>query len=149
MKRKVRVLVTASFAITLTIALFASQSTVEATQSTEAQQVIPAQVPPAPVDQKVDELPIGQPEAFPAKRCSTSSDCPNSKCRSGKCGACSTSSDCKYGKCRSSRCGGCSTSSDCGGWGKCKSSRCGGCSTSSDCGRFGSCRSGRCSKTPY
>ena len=36
-----------------------------------------------------------------AKKCSTSSDCPNSKCKSGKCGGCSTSSDCKYGKCKS------------------------------------------------
>lgn len=84
-----------------------------------------------------------------AKRCSTSSDCPNSKCKSGQCGGCSTSSDCKYGKCKSGQCGGCSTSSDCGGWGKCKSGQCGGCSTSSDCGSFGSCRSGRCEKSPY
>lgn len=84
-----------------------------------------------------------------AKKCSTSSDCPNSKCKSGHCGGCSTSSDCKYGKCKSGHCGGCSTSSDCGGWGKCKSGQCGGCSTSSDCGSFGSCRSGHCEKTPY
>ena len=84
-----------------------------------------------------------------AKRCSTSSDCPNSKCYNRKCGGCSTSSDCKYGKCYSRRCGGCSTSSDCGGWGKCSSRRCGACSTSSDCGRWGSCRNRRCTRTPY
>jgi len=84
-----------------------------------------------------------------AKRCSTSSDCPNSKCSSGQCGSCSTSSDCKFGKCSSGKCGSCSTSSDCGGWGKCSSGHCGHCSTSSDCGSFGSCSSGLCSKTPY
>jgi len=84
-----------------------------------------------------------------AKRCSTSSDCPNSKCSSGQCGACSTSSDCKYGKCSSGKCGSCSTSSDCGGWGKCSSGKCGSCSTSSDCGSFGSCSSGRCQNSPY
>ena len=83
------------------------------------------------------------------KKCSTSSDCPNSKCKSGKCGGCSTSSDCKYGKCKSGQCGGCSTSSDCGGWGKCKSGWCGGCSTSSDCGSFGSCSGGKCANSPY
>ncbi len=83
------------------------------------------------------------------KRCSTSSDCPNSKCKSGKCGGCSTSSDCTYGKCSSGWCGSCSTSSDCKGWGKCKSGKCGGCSTSSDCGSFGSCSSGHCSSAPY
>jgi hypothetical protein len=96
-----------------------------------------------------DQLPVAPPAADQLKRCSTSSDCPNSKCKGGRCGGCSTSSDCKYGKCRSSRCGACSTSSDCGGWGKCKSGQCGGCSTSSDCGSFGSCRSGRCERTPY
>lgn len=84
-----------------------------------------------------------------ARKCSTSSDCPNSRCKSGKCGSCSTSSDCKFGRCRSGQCGSCSTSSDCNGWGRCKSSRCGSCSTSSDCGSFGSCRSGRCSRAPY
>jgi hypothetical protein len=83
------------------------------------------------------------------KRCSTSSDCPNSKCSGGQCGACSTSSDCKYGKCSSSKCGSCSTSSDCNGWGKCSSGQCGSCSTSSDCGSFGSCSGGKCSKSPY
>lgn len=83
------------------------------------------------------------------KSCSTSSDCPNSKCSSGQCGACSTSSDCKYGKCSSGKCGACSTSSDCDGWGKCSGGQCGACSTSSDCGSFGSCSGGRCSKSPY
>lgn len=83
------------------------------------------------------------------KRCSTSSDCPNSKCSGGKCGACSTSSDCKYGKCSSGKCGSCSTSSDCNGWGKCSSGKCGSCSTSSDCGSFGSCSGGKCGKSPY
>ncbi|MBW1872882.1 MAG: hypothetical protein JRJ19_12500 [Deltaproteobacteria bacterium] len=83
------------------------------------------------------------------KRCSTSSDCPNSKCSSGKCGSCSTSSDCKFGKCSSGNCGSCSTSSDCGGWGKCSSGKCGSCSTSSDCGSFGSCSGGKCGKSPY
>ena len=83
------------------------------------------------------------------KRCSTSSDCPNSKCSGGNCGACSTSSDCKFGKGSSGKCGSCSTSSDCGGWGKCSSGQCGSCSTSSDCGSFGSCSGGRCAKSPY
>jgi len=84
-----------------------------------------------------------------AKRCSTSSDCPNSKCSGGQCGSCSTSSDCKYGKCSSGKCGSCSTSSDCNGWGKCSSGHCGSCSTSSDCGSFGSCSGGKCGKSPY
>lgn len=83
------------------------------------------------------------------KRCSTSSDCPNSKCSGGNCGACSTSSDCKFGKCSSGKCGSCSTSSDCNGWGKCSSGKCGSCSTSSDCGSFGSCSGGKCGKSPY
>lgn len=108
----------------------------------------------APVAQQVDaeadaDVPLGCDFEEVAKKCSTSSDCPNSKCKSGRCGGCSTSSDCKYGKCKSGQCGGCSTSSDCGGWGKCKSGRCGGCSTSSDCGGFGSCSGGKCGKTPY
>ena len=110
------------------------------------QVAVPAQVS-APVEAPA-EAPVCEVVEL-AKKCSTSADCPNSKCKSGKCGGCSTSSDCKYGKCKSGQCGGCSTSSDCGGWGKCKSGRCGGCSTSSDCGDFGSCRSGHCEKTPY
>ena len=118
------------------VVVLAHQSEVRATQ-----------VQDASVTQGV--LPVAPPSADLLKRCSTSSDCPNSKCAKGQCGACSTSSDCKYGKCRSGRCGACSTSSDCNGWGKCSSGRCGSCSTSSDCGSFGSCSSGKCQKTPY
>ena len=130
-------------------AIAVHQSTADATLVTETQ---PTQLTQQATFE-ASEIPEAWEHAMScdveAKRCSTSSDCPNSKCRKGKCGGCSTSSDCRYGKCKSSQCGGCSTSSDCGGWGKCKSGRCGGCSTSSDCGSFGSCRSGRCQKTPY
>lgn len=84
-----------------------------------------------------------------AKSCSTSSDCPHSKCSNGQCGGCSTTSDCGFGQCSGGKCGACSTSSDCKGWGSCSSGQCGSCSTSSDCGSWGSCSSGRCEKTPY
>ena len=123
-------------AVLLVTLVLANQSSVQAT----------------PVDSSrstLADLPLVPPVALEMKRCSTSSDCPNSKCSGGQCGACSTSSDCRYGKCSGGRCGACSTSSDCGGWGKCSSGRCGSCSTSSDCGSFGSCSGGRCAKTPY
>ena len=126
-------------AVVVTVGLFAvERSEADNTPDVETQVTAPAEAPNSCSD--AIEL---------SKKCSTSSDCPNSKCKSGKCGGCSTSSDCKYGKCKSGWCGGCSTSSDCGDWGKCKSGQCGGCSTSSDCGSFGSCKSGKCEKTPY
>jgi|GEM_PF-2292954 len=115
--------------------LIANQSAAVTTSSIETQTLGTAQVD--------SDLTVA------AKRCSTSSDCPNSKCSGGQCGACSTSSDCKYGKCSGGKCGSCSTSSDCGGWGKCSGGHCGSCSTSSDCGSFGSCSGGKCSKSPY
>jgi hypothetical protein len=116
-----------------------------ATQST----AIPTQPEQTKVDAPAADTAAPAETLLAAKRCSTSSDCPGSKCSGGQCGACSTSSDCKYGKCSSSKCGACSTSSDCGGWGKCSSGQCGACSTSSDCGSFGSCSSGRCANSPY
>ncbi len=84
-----------------------------------------------------------------AKRCSTSSDCPHSKCNGGECGGCSTTSDCGFGQCSGGKCGACSTTSDCKGWGSCSGGKCGSCSTSSDCGSWGSCSGGRCEKSPY
>lgn len=144
-------ILTALFATAIAVAgVFAYQSNADATLIPEAPVAASVEQTAEPAEEAPNYGCQGAEEFdFEAKRCSTSSDCPNSKCRKSRCGGCSTSSDCRYGKCKSSQCGGCSTSSDCKGWGKCSKSRCGSCSTSSDCGRFGKCRSGKCTKTPY